>query len=53
MYTEIDISGGPSYGRSVCDYFGSSEKPANAKVGITLDNDKFWDMVEACIRMYP
>lgn len=53
MYTEIDISGGPSYGRSVCDYFGNSKKPANAKVGITLDNDKFWDMVEACIRMYP
>jgi len=52
MYTEIDISGGPSYGRSVCDYFGSSKKAANAKVGITLDNDKFWDMVEACIRMY-
>ena len=53
MYTEIDISGGPSYGRSVCDYFGSSKKAANAKVGITLDNDRFWDMVEACIRMYP
>lgn len=53
MYTVIDISGGPSYGRSVCDYFGNTGKPANSKVGITLDNNHFWDLVESCIRMYP
>jgi len=53
MYTEIDIAGGPSYGRSVCDFFGVSGKQANSKVGITLDNDHFWNLVEECIRMYP
>lgn len=52
MYTEIDITGGPSYGRSVCDYFGATGKPANSKVGITLDNARFWDLVEECVRMY-
>lgn len=52
MYTEVDTAGGPSYGRTVCDYFGNATQEANAKVGITLDNDKFWDLVEECIRMY-
>jgi ribosylpyrimidine nucleosidase len=52
MYTEIDITGGPSYGRSVCDVFGNSHKSPNCKVGITLDNKRFWDLVEDCIQMY-
>lgn len=52
MYTEVDITNGPCYGRTVCDYFGSSKQQPNAKVGITLNNGKFWDLVEACIRMY-
>lgn len=52
-YTEIDITGGPCYGRSVCDFYGVNGKPVNSKVGITLDNNRFWDLVEECIRMYP
>ncbi|MFV0413760.1 MAG: ribosylpyrimidine nucleosidase [Oscillospiraceae bacterium] len=52
MYTEVDVTNGPCYGRTVCDYFGSSKQPPNAKVGITLDNGRFWNLVEACVRMY-
>ena len=52
MYTVIDINRGPSYGRSVCDYIGNTGKKPNSKVGITLDLEKFWDMVEEAIAKY-
>ncbi|WP_276352463.1 ribosylpyrimidine nucleosidase [Cohnella caldifontis] len=52
MFTEIDITGGPSYGRTVCDYYGNLGKPANGKVGITLNRDRFWDLVERCVSLY-
>jgi ribosylpyrimidine nucleosidase len=51
-YTEIDIANGPSYGRSVCDFYEVMGNPYNSKVGITLDNIRFWDLVEECVRMY-
>lgn len=52
MYVEVDINNGPCYGRTVCDELGVIDKPANAKVGITIDTVWFWDLVEECIRMY-
>lgn len=52
MYTAVDITGGPSYGRTVCDYFGNSKMPVNSKVGITLNRDHFWNLVEQCVSMY-
>lgn len=52
VYTEIDISGGPSHGRTNCDIFHKSAKPHNSKVAVDIDVDRFWDIVEECIRLY-
>ena len=52
MYTDIDISDGPSYGRTNCDSFGLSGKEANVDVSVKLDVEKFWDIVEQCIKNY-
>ncbi|KAB7897370.1 ribosylpyrimidine nucleosidase [Rouxiella sp. S1S-2] len=52
MYVEIDVNSGPCYGRTVCDELGVTGKAANTKVGITIDTQWFWDLVEDCVRMY-
>ncbi|NLM19919.1 MAG: nucleoside hydrolase [Clostridiaceae bacterium] len=52
MYGEIDTSSGPSYGRTNCDVFLLEGKPANVKVSVKIDVDKFWDIVEECIKHY-
>ena len=49
MYVEVDVNSGPCYGRTVCDELGVLGKPANTKVGITIDTDWFWGLVEARI----
>ncbi|MGC6744948.1 ribosylpyrimidine nucleosidase [Escherichia coli] len=48
MYVEVDVNSGPCYGRTVCDELGVLGKPANTKVGITIDTDWFWGLVEEC-----
>lgn len=52
MYTEIDIRGEQSYGRTNCDYFGNSGKQPNSRVAIDIDVAKFWDIIEAGLRAY-
>lgn len=52
MYTEIDISGGPSQGRTNCDIFHLSGKPHNFKVAVDINVERFWDLVEECICLY-
>lgn len=52
MYCELDLSHGPSYGRTVCDYVGRLHKQPNALVGVTLDLDRFWDLVAETLAMY-
>ncbi|EAC1418697.1 TPA: ribosylpyrimidine nucleosidase [Escherichia coli] len=52
MYVEVDVNSGPCYGRTVCDELGVLGKPANTKVGITIDTDWFWGLVEECVRGY-
>ncbi len=53
MYTEIDITGGPSHGRTNCDFFNlMTDKPRNSKVCVKLDVEKFWNIVEECIKLY-
>ncbi|MDO4197564.1 MAG: ribosylpyrimidine nucleosidase [Erysipelotrichaceae bacterium] len=50
MFVEVDINRGPCYGRTVCDTIGNSGKTPNARVGIGLDLEKFWDLVEENLR---
>ncbi len=52
MYTEIDIRSTQSYGRTNCDYFGYLKKEPNSFVGIDIDVDKFWDIIENGMKIY-
>lgn len=53
MYTEVDITGGPSHGRTNCDYFNlKTDMPKNSKVAVDIDVDKFWDIVEDNLKLY-
>ena len=52
MNVVIDISHGPSYGRTNCDVFDYLHAPQNAYVAIDIDVDKYWDIIEEGIRSY-
>ena len=52
MHTEIDITGGPSQGRTNCDFFNLTDKVKNTKVAVKLDAEKFWDIVEDSLKLY-
>lgn len=52
MYTEIDIRGIQSYGRTNCDFFGNTGKTPNSKVAIDINVEKFWDIIEKGIKQY-
>jgi len=52
MYTAIDIRSELCCGRTVCDVLDVLKKPHNTKVGISVDVDRFWNMVERCIKDY-
>lgn len=58
MFTQIDIRGEQSYGRTNCDFFGAAgsfgsagQKP-NSFVAIDIDVPKFWDIIEAGLQAY-
>lgn len=53
MHVEIDLSGGPSYGRTLCDRLHATGKPTNADVGVGIDVDAFWDILVDAIATYP
>lgn len=52
MNTGIDNTGGPSHGRTNCDFFNLTDKKKNTKVAVKLDVDKFWDIVEENLKLY-
>lgn len=52
MHTEIDISGGPSHGRTNCDIFNLTGKEKNAKVAVKINVERFWDIVEESLKLY-
>ena len=52
MYVVVDVNEGPCYGRTVCGELGVTKKAPNVRVGTGIDTDRFWDLVEECIRMY-
>ena len=52
MHAEVEIRSEKCYGRTICDYFGTTENKPNARVAVAVDCDKFWDIVEECIRLY-
>ena len=52
MNTNIDIRSEQSYGRTNCDIFHMSDQPKDSTVALNIDVEKFWDIVEQCIRLY-
>lgn len=52
MHAEIDIRSTQSYGRTNCDFFNYQQKDPTADVGIDLDVEKFWNIIEEGLRLY-
>ena len=52
MYTEIELRSEKCYGRTLCDYFDTKGFVPNTEVAVTLDKEKFWNLVEECILLY-
>ena len=51
-HVEIDISHGPSYGRTVCDLRHVTGEQANAAVGQSIDVDAFYDLLVGTLARY-
>ena len=52
MNAQIDLSRGPSYGRTNCDAFDYLGLPATADVAVDIDAARFWDLVEEGLARY-
>lgn len=52
MNVVIDVSKGPSYGRTNCDQFDYLHQTPNAYVAIEIDTPKYWDVIESVLRLY-
>ena len=52
MYTEVEIRSEKCYGRTLCDYFGVTGNKPNSRVAVAIDQARFWDIVEECLRNY-
>jgi len=45
MNVEIEIAEGPTFGRTVCDYWHVTDKPQNCEVAIEVDAGGFFDLL--------
>jgi ribosylpyrimidine nucleosidase len=52
MNVVIDVSKGPSYGRTNCDQFDYLHQKPNAYVALDIDTAKYWDVIESVLRLY-
>ena len=52
MNVEIDVSGGPSYGRTNCDRFDYLHQPHNAYVAVDINVKKYWNEVYKGLKAY-
>ncbi|MBQ6479336.1 MAG: ribosylpyrimidine nucleosidase [Erysipelotrichaceae bacterium] len=53
MFVEIDTNRyGPGYGRTICDANNRYHRKPNATVGMSIDLDRFWDLVEDTLRKH-
>ena len=50
---EVDLSHGPSYGRTNCNFRDlNAQKESNIEVSTEIDLDKFWNLVEELYKKY-
>lgn len=52
MRVDVDLNSGIDYGRTVCDYYGRSGREVNAKVGIELSSELFWEILLSNLEKY-
>ena len=52
MNVEIDVSGGPSYGRTNCDRFDYLHKPHNCYVAVDINVKAYWKEVYKGLKKY-
>lgn len=52
MNVTIDVTHGPSYGRTNCDQFDYLKLEKNAFVALSINPDKYFDIVEEGIKAY-
>ncbi|MBQ6125569.1 MAG: ribosylpyrimidine nucleosidase [Erysipelotrichaceae bacterium] len=53
MFVEIDTNRyGPGYGRTICDANNRYHRKPNTTVGLSIDLDRFWDLVEDTLRRH-
>jgi inosine-uridine nucleoside N-ribohydrolase len=45
MHVDVETVGTFTAGRTVCDVYGKSAQPANVSVGLSLDRERFWDVL--------
>ncbi|MDA3931212.1 MAG: nucleoside hydrolase [Tenericutes bacterium] len=50
MHCTIDISHGPSYGRTNCDVFDYQHEVKNTYVATDIDVEKFWNIIESTMK---
>jgi purine nucleosidase len=53
MRVDVDTSPGLSYGRTVHDRWGISDRPANCDVAVDVDADGFFDLITTLIARLP
>lgn len=52
LRVEIETRAEFSDGRTVCDVYGITGRPPNADVGVSLEVDRFWDLLIGAIGSY-
>jgi inosine-uridine nucleoside N-ribohydrolase len=52
MHVDVELDKGLGYGRTICDVNDRYQKEKNVTVGLSLDLDKFWDLVEETLRRH-
>lgn len=52
LNVEIETNEGLTFGRTVCDYWGVTGKPANCEVGLEVDVDGFYNLLVERIGRY-
>ncbi len=52
MHVDVELHGEWTAGRTVCDVYGVTGKPANAEVGLGLDAPRFWDVLIETLASY-
>ncbi|MBX5463983.1 MAG: nucleoside hydrolase [Clostridia bacterium] len=49
---EVELRGTWTYGATVCDLYGVTGRPANARVATRIDRERFWDLIVEALASY-